>query len=209
MADYSEDTGKRPAAIEKIYEDVAATHRIGELVKALAHERLLLPVVPHGRECGGSDGFVSVEVSMQRMAIEAFTDIDSLQRAYPSGRPRPLPAQHVCLAALHRGGRVVIDSTFIVPRPAVAALGQGDTWLPAWDDDELGHIVHTIASRHEGIDTATIAEGPDSTDLIRIHVKADCSRPHHQVKAVIKQLMECERLIVACDVMTMEPVVVH
>ena len=47
-------------------------------------------------------------------------------------------------ALVETGGRVVVNpgtDAILLPRPAVAALAQGDEWLPAWRDEALRELL--------------------------------------------------------------------
>ena len=52
-------------------------------------------------------------------------------------------------ALVETGGRIVVNpgtDAVLLPRPAVAALAQGDEWLPAWRDEALRELLFAEAS---------------------------------------------------------------
>ena len=53
-------------------------------------------------------------------------------------------------ALVETGGRVVVNpgaEAVLIPRPAVAALAQGDQWLPSWRDAALRALLLEETSR--------------------------------------------------------------
>lgn len=215
VADFSSDTGARPRAISDAYDTMPSDpgSSIAHLVRALARTRLLLPVMAHplagqtfSCATSGEDGFLVEPISANRKALAVFSDVETLIGAYPTARPKPLPIQHICLAALERGGRLLLDATHIVPRPAVAALAQGDSWLASWEDDELQQTIDTLGRSVEGIAHVATACGADATDRLIIGVDASCCDPAKAVNSALKLLMDCQRLVVACDTIVATPV---
>lgn len=210
-SDFSHDRGQRPDAIEDAYRRMETATDDGERVEALVDglygQRLLLPVRAHSRAeatCAVDDSFIVEPISHNRRALAAFSSLDDLTRAYPTARPKPLPIQHIALAALDRGGRILIDGTHIVPRPAVAALAQGDRWLPAWRDDKLCELLQSLVPH--GVTILGIKAGEGGCDQLMLGVDTDISNPRDVVGEALSRVMECERLIVACDIVQAIPI---
>lgn len=125
--------------------------RLEKLVTALETERVLAAVLvaAEGVDCAG----VAAQVNTpQGPATVAFTDLDALRRWSKTARPVPVGGRQQALVAMAQtGGRLVLnpvsqdfseggsdDFTGVrLPRPAVQALAHGDSWLPAWRDEEL------------------------------------------------------------------------
>lgn len=131
--------------------------RLEKLVKALESERLLAPaLVENTTECASAATLL--ETKYGRVSV-AFTDMEALQRWNPQARPVPLPArQQALIAMVQSGGRLLInpvsdvkgewdlESGFRLPRPAVQALAHGDSWLPAWRDNDLQKQLQEVAT---------------------------------------------------------------
>lgn len=211
--DFSNDRGQRPDVIEQVYqmEVDRPVSRLEPMVKALSSSRLLLPVIPHAaprdmNACPASDdSFVVTDISYRRTALPVFSDLATLQQAYPQARPKPMPTQHVCLAALDRGGRLLLDDTMIIPRPAVAALAQGDTWLPAFRDTALHQGMWDLISDIDGIGGIRLDIDGDCRDVLYIALKADCQDFQRAVNEAVVRLTDYDRLTVATDTMVIMP----
>ncbi|MCD4549881.1 MULTISPECIES: SseB family protein [unclassified Schaalia] len=91
-------------------------------------------------------------------ALAVYTSVEQLYADCPQARPMPLAARKVALTALvETSGRIIIDpvgAAVVLPRPATAALAQGDQWLPAWKDSELLRQLHVLA----GVEKAHVTE---------------------------------------------------
>jgi hypothetical protein len=104
-----------------------------EVLAALAGARLLVPVVAElGESETGPDGLVRdksadmATVLMRgadgRLALLAFTGLDSLHRWDPRARPVPVPAATAALAAL-QDGAVALLLDVAGPVPYAASIG--------------------------------------------------------------------------------------
>ena len=124
--------------------------RLQALVDALAVERVIVPVdvEPDPRVTGVHAGdnehaptdFVRV-LTPAGEALAIYSSAQALSAHRPGDRPMALSVRTICLTALvETSGRIVMNpgtDAVVLPRPAVAALAQGDTWLPAWRDTAL------------------------------------------------------------------------
>ncbi|WP_231367358.1 SseB family protein [Schaalia sp. ZJ405] len=125
--------------------------RVEALVHALESERLIIPILVEEdpritgvhagdpRESAPGD-FVRVETD-GGPALAAYSSARTLAADRPGARPTSCSARTLALTALvETRGRFLVDpggASVLVPRPATAALAQGDRWLPAWKDPEL------------------------------------------------------------------------
>lgn len=124
------------------------------LVAALADERVIVAVQvekPHEHPAlhvsAGPVPKTDDEIDFEHVptdigpALAVFTSVAALAAHDPAARPMPLAMRTVALTALaETGGHVLVDpagAAILLPRPAVAAIAQGDSWLPAWRDPEL------------------------------------------------------------------------
>jgi hypothetical protein len=115
-----DDTGAAdPALAAALAAYAADPAREPEVLAALAQARLLVPVVAAlGEAETGPDGLVRdksadmATVSMRgpdgRLALLAFTGLESLQRWDPDARPVPVPARTAALAALQDGAEALL-----------------------------------------------------------------------------------------------------
>lgn len=129
---------------------------LADVVDALQYARVLVPVLAEGeqRVMGkhgveqdhvGSTGVVALEVPDGRSALPVFTDVDAMRSWNPQARPIPAEGPRAALAAAAEGWSVMVLNpameSVIIPRPAVWALGQGETWQPAVVDNRVANEV--------------------------------------------------------------------
>ena len=132
----------------------AGASRLEALVDALVFERVIVPidVEPDPRVTGvhaGENGHNPIDfVRAQTPAGEAlaiYSSAQALSAHRPGDRPMALDIRTIGLTALvETGGRIVVNpgtDAVLLPRPAVAALAQGDEWLPAWRDGSLRELL--------------------------------------------------------------------
>ena len=136
----------------------AGAARLEALVDALVFERVIVPidVEPDPRVTGvhaGENGhnpidFVRAQTPAEALAI--YSSAEALSAHRPGDRPMALDFRTIGLTALvETGGRIVVNpgtDAVLLPRPAVAALAQGDEWLPAWRDQALRELLLAEAS---------------------------------------------------------------
>lgn len=172
--------------------------RLEALVAAFAVERVVVPVEveaaladPIAGEWGeAKHGDIDFARTMtgQGEALVVFTSKQSLAANRPADRPMAFDPVRVALVALvETGGRIVVDpgsSEIVIPRPAVAALAQGDSWLPAWKDAELRDELRGLAQAGSGgivdVRVAYAGEG-----LVRVELLADAAVPEGELRASI------------------------
>ena len=127
-----------------------AAHRVSELVKALATERLIVPITveadpddPDHRPLDPNKSPLKVESSPYGDSVVAFTSAGELADWDPAGRPMTMKSFRVAVgaAAATDSGTITLNPasprSVLIPRPAVLALSVGDPWLPAWENAEL------------------------------------------------------------------------
>jgi hypothetical protein len=126
------------------------------LFHVLGQSRLLIPLIAtigesevgsHGLEVDKSADLAIVAVSTpdEKTAIPAFSSVEQMTLWNPKARPVPVSAQKIALAAISEGhDRVVIDpasAAVAMRRPALAALAQGLSWLPAHKNPRVKELV--------------------------------------------------------------------
>ncbi len=218
-------------------QDAGAT-RLEALVAALATERVIVPidveadprvtgVHPGLTGEGPADGHAGVEwlrfPTPVGPALAVFTSATALQAARPGARPMPLEVRKVALTALvETKGRILVDAPgapdnvahggILLPRPATAALAQGDSWLPAWRDTELLAELHGIAGASAVteaiVDIQVIWAGEG---LVRVAVLVDRSAAgapgvRARLGALFQDLGRSPRLLAATDRVEITPI---
>lgn len=196
--------------------------RLEALVAALACERVIVPVQLEVSLDQGSDAALKRDVMCAETrhddidfvrtqtgageALVAYSSKDSLKCHRPQDRPMAFDPFRLALVALvETGGRIVVDpgaSEVFLPRAAVAALAQKDSWLPAWKDAELLAELRVAARIGEGaLVDMRLSYGGEG--LVRIELFADASGEEGALRARITRaaqaIVSSQRLGVAAD----------
>jgi len=123
------------------------------VVEAYRSARLLIPLLAEkGDEGVGPTGLVvdktqelsivTVAAPDGRKVLPVFTSVDALRRWDPSARPVPADGRRTALAAAHDETDLIVidpvsDTEFVLRRPAVWAIGQGEAWEPSFHSPEV------------------------------------------------------------------------
>ena len=198
--------------------------RLEALVDALVFERVIVPidVEPDPRVTGvhaGENGHNPIDfVRAQTPAGEAlaiYSSAQALSAHRPGDRPMALDFRTIGLTALvETGGRIVVNpgtDAVLLPRPAVAALAQGDEWLPAWRDEALRELL--LAEASAAIVVVEIVYAGDGLTRVLVSVDrasfaqgADASAMKETLSAALNALGANPRLIAAADRVEIAPV---
>lgn len=193
--------------------------RLEALGKALAQEKVIVPInVEQHPDVDGEHHYIDpssddapqmncVETRFG-MAVSVFSSVEALHAVSPQARPMRVDFRKVALAALvEASGRVVVNSAtnnVVLPRPLVAALAQGDAWLPAWRDGELLDELRSICASHPHVPVQDLRILPEDDGLtVRVDV---CFAPGNlgagargQVMTLIEALRGAPRLQAAAQ----------
>lgn len=204
----------------------AGCARLEALASALAIERVIVPIdvepapLVNGKQAKNSGhnliDFVRTHTVLGD-ALAVYSSVDALGAHLPGDRPMALDFRMIGLAALvETGGRVVMnpatDAVFL-PRPAVAALAQGDEWLPAWRDQALRDLLLADACRACPA-VVDLSIGYMGEGLTRVVVVADRGRfaradtalsVKEKLAEALSAMGENPRLIAAADRVEMVP----
>jgi len=140
-----------------------------DVVAALAEARLIVAILPHGREAAPTDAasraaydparsqaaVVGMAADDGRGAMPVFTSVAALAAWRADARPVPTPAVRAAQGALAEGWELLVldpagPVTVRVPRPAVVALSEAAPWRPAVragvvDDDVAAAVAAALA----------------------------------------------------------------
>lgn len=167
----------------------AGVGRLEGLVAALRSERVIVavrveagPRVPGQRVLPGEG---EQRARLERVesaagpALAVYTSAAQLARADAGARPMPQSVRPVALAALEEArGHLLVDpagAAVLIPRPATAALAQGDAWLPPWRDAELAEELRRLARAAGGgaIRDVRVLGGPGPVVRVEVVVGED------------------------------------
>lgn len=163
---------------------IAGTGDEDDVVQALAHARVFVPIVAQlGEEGQGAAGLqadkqadmalVTLKAPDGRTALPVFSSAESLRAWHQEARPVAVYAARAALSAAAEGAELLVidpgsDVTIVVRRPAVWALAQQLPWSPSYADAEVADAVAATASDvpqirrievHRGGGVGTLAAG--------------------------------------------------
>lgn len=156
-----------------------------DVVRTLSRMRVFAAVVPtvaetsehehsghdheHGETLHGDKAADVALVSLQsrdgRRALPVFTSVPALTSWNPQARPVAAWMPRACLSAVEEGNELVVvdpgaETTFVVRRPAVWALGQQQDWTPSYRDPSLARAVGSVVDLVPGLERIGLAPGP-------------------------------------------------
>jgi len=149
------------------------------VVDALRHARVLIPLVAEkGDEGVGAHGLavdktqelsiVTVGAPDGRKVLPVFSSVAALGRWDAKARPIPVEAVRAALAASAEDTDLIVldptsDTEFVVRRPAVWALAQGEPWTPAFLNPEVYRgLQESIGGELAVLDLALEPGDPDA-----------------------------------------------
>ncbi|MCT9001891.1 SseB family protein [Microbacterium memoriense] len=200
------------------------------IVAAYAHARLLIPLVAEkGDEGRGPTGLrvdktqelsiVTVAAPDGRRVLPVFTSVAAMSAWDPIARPVPADGVRTALsAAADDTDLIVIDpgteNEFVLRRPAVWALGQGQPWEPAHESPEVfTALQESIGSELAVLDFAVASGDPDGRLrgpelIVRLQLVDGLDKT--QLDAVLQRLATRwaadDRIAVLVDSLTVKPV---
>jgi len=150
-----------------------------EVIDAYRSARLLIPLLADKGDHGiGAHGLVvdktqelsivTVSAPDGRRVLPVFTSVETMARWDASARPVPVDAVRTALAAAADDtDLIVIDpgspTEFVIRRPAVWAIGQGNPWEPAFASPEVfAGLTASIGGELAVIDLSVEAGDPDA-----------------------------------------------
>lgn len=205
----------------------AGAAQLEALADALVFERVIVPidVEPDPRVTGihaGENGHNPIDfVRAQTPAGEAlaiYSSAEALSAHRPGDRPMALDFRTIGLTALvETGGRIVVNpgtDAVLLPRPAVAALAQGDEWLPAWRDEPLRELLlaEVSAACRAIVDLGIVYAGDGltrvvvSVDRARFARGEEASSMKAELSAALNAVGTNPRLIASADRVEIAPV---
>lgn len=205
----------------------AGRARLEALVDALVYERVIVPidVKPDPRVTGihaGDNGHNPIDFVRERTpageALAVYSSAAHLAAHRGGDRPMALDFRTIALAALvETGGRVIMNpatDAVVLPRPAVAALAQGDEWLPAWRDADLREELLTDGRRTcPSIVDLAVEYAGDGLTRVTVIVDRESAQDGGRSRSVREELSDAlaamghsARLIASADRVEMVPV---
>lgn len=222
----SADKGEIDPAMAAAFKLNGLRERLVAIAAALGDGRVILPVLPHAAsskgDCpSGQLPQIHLKGASAAPAVPIYSSLGAMNEAVDAGlgnklaptggreeRPRPLPvgARALAIAALDSPGRMLLDDTYLLPRPLLNALACADTWVPSWENPTLlAGIARVIQQVLPGADWEIIPQiaGPD-----RLLVAVDPNAPGLVAAfvALQKGINALDILEAAADLLEVTPV---
>ncbi|MBD5788065.1 SseB family protein [Cellulosimicrobium terreum] len=201
-----DDGSADPALAAALESHRAGTAPLTDVVARLARSRVLVPILAelgesaegeHGQvvDKEASAGVVALQAPDGRRALPVFTSVASMAAWRPDARPVPVDARRAGLSAVKEDwALLVVDPagpvTVLVPRPAVWALAQGQTWRPAVLDGAVAPDVD-LAIRAALVDIPHLARSwaePGRSAEVAVVLRIDPGLDRAGLDAVLAQV---------------------
>ncbi|WP_454159145.1 SseB family protein [Microbacterium lacticum] len=145
------------------------------IVDAYRDARLLIPLVAEAGDVGIAPpghtvdktqelSIVTVAAPDGRRVLPVFTSVASLARWDAKARPVPVEGVRTALSAAADDSDLIVidpgsDTEFVLRRPAVWAIGQGQPWEPAFRSPEVYAGLQQSVASEMGVIDLTVADG--------------------------------------------------
>jgi hypothetical protein len=177
------DAADDGAAPERVIEAIRRfrAHEVGvaEVVEALHHARLLLPLLAtRGDEGVGAHGQIvdkTQELALVtaagpdgRPVLPAFTSTDTMRDWNATARPIPIGVPRIALAVAAEGTPLIVvdpgsPTQFVLRRPSFRALATGEPWVPCFEDPAVLETFLSASAGERDLVAVQLAPGdPDA-----------------------------------------------
>ncbi len=191
----ADDGSAEPALTAVLAEHAAGRADLSAVVAALAGTRVLVPILPHGREIAPADeaaggraaaAVMGIATGDGRAAMPVFTSVAALAAWGTDARPVPTPVAQAAEGALAEGWPVLVldpagPVTVRLPRPAVVALSRRATWRPAVVagvvDDEVAAAVPAALVGIREVAGCHVAAGERAEVAVELGLRPGLDRP--------------------------------
>ena len=150
-----------------------------EVVDAFRAARVLVPLVADKGDEGVAPSGLTVDKTQElslvtvaapdgRTVQPAFTSVDTLRAWDPVARPIPVEATRVALSASSGDAELIVldpgsATEFVLRRPAVWAVAQGQAWEPSFLSPEVyAGLLESVGSELAVIDVGVSAGDPEA-----------------------------------------------
>ncbi|WP_309129098.1 SseB family protein [Microbacterium sp.] len=175
----ADDGSADPALLSALLSFRAGVGSQAEVVDAFRDARVLVPLVAEkGEEGVGPTGLkvdktqelsiVTVAAPDGRRVQPVFSSVETMARWDATARPIPVEAKRVALSASSEQTDLIVldpasDTEFVLRRPAVWAIAQGQRWEPSFLSPEVfTALQQSVAHELAVIDVSVGAGDPDA-----------------------------------------------
>jgi hypothetical protein len=174
--DYSSDDGSAtPELADALTRFRDGTAREDTVVDAFRDARLLIPLVAHLAESEQDEhgrtidkkqelSIVTVAGPEGRSVLPVFSRTTTMSAWNDKARPVPASGARVALAAASESTELVVidpaaETEFVIRRPALWALAQGESWLPSYADPHVREAFERTVSTELAVHGVDLASG--------------------------------------------------
>lgn len=206
---FAGDDGSTDPGLAQALAGAEGSARLQAVVAALATARVLVPVVSYVEEYeettrhqlngaaievagekSASAAMVTLATPDGRAAIPVFSGMDALRAWRSDARPIPAEGVRAALAAVSDAdGLLVLDPggpvTVPVPRPAVWALAQQRSWVPAAQDPDVAEVIGDVLAAVPGVAGSAVQPGADAELQVVLQLPSGLTRD--QVQQIVQR----------------------
>jgi hypothetical protein len=204
----SDDGAADPALSAALQEFARGTVGQSVVIDAVRTARLLIPLVAHAGDTGHDEhgrlidktqelSIVTVSGPDGRAVLPAFTSVTTMSAWNPRARPVPAEGTRVALAAASEQTELVVldptsDTEFVLRRPALWAIGQGEPWRPGFEDPAVESAFRRSIERELAVHGVRLEAGDPRARLagpeliVVLELVAGLNRP--ELDAVLRRL---------------------
>jgi hypothetical protein len=151
------------------------------VVDAFRGARLLVPLVAHLGESGVNEhgrlvdktqelSIVTVAGPDGRNVLPVFSSVSTMSAWNPKARPVPADGARIALAAASEQTELVVldpasESEFVLRRPALWAIGQGEPWRPSYSDADVRDAFAASVTRELAVHAVELSSGDPQARL--------------------------------------------
>lgn len=178
----ADDGGVAPQLASALEAFRSGTAGQDAVVDAFRSARLLIPLVAEAGEEGVNARGVRVDKTQElsivavegpdgRSVLPVFSCVATMATWNAGARPVPADGRRVALAAAAEGTELVVldpgsPAEFVVRRPALWAVAQGEPWVPAWRDDAVRRAFESSIETEPLVHAVTLEAGDPDARLV-------------------------------------------
>lgn len=175
----ADDGSADPALLDALLSFRAGEGSQAAVVDAFRGARVLVPLVAEKGEEGVAPSGLAVDKTQElsivtvaapdgRRVQPVFSSVEAMARWDAAARPIPVEAVRVALSASSEETDLIVldpasDTEFVIRRPAVWAIAQGQSWEPSFLSPEVfSALQQSVAHELAVIDVSVAAGDPDA-----------------------------------------------
>lgn len=152
----------------------------------------------HTNDAAQDAATLAVDLPDGHVALPVFTSVEAMRAWRADVRPVPVaPRRAAQVAVAHTDQLWVLDPGTLdlrLPRPAVCAVAEGDTWLPSWRNPLVQDAVRSELEAVPGV--TGLAFEPGEQAELRVLIRLDASEAAGGMAGAAAALERCQLALV-------------